>query len=56
MPAIRVQHNDVEVALRLLKRQLRQSGLLRELRRIRSAGVIAHAPGWEKHHGRRDHV
>jgi small subunit ribosomal protein S21 len=33
MPAIRVNHNDVEFALRLLKRQLQKSGLLRELRR-----------------------
>ena len=35
MLAITVHHNDVEVALRLLKRQLLQSGLLRELRRRR---------------------
>ena len=33
MLAITVQHNDVEFALRLLKRQLQKSGLLRELRR-----------------------
>jgi small subunit ribosomal protein S21 len=33
MLAITVQHNDVELALRLLKRQLQKSGLLRELRR-----------------------
>jgi small subunit ribosomal protein S21 len=32
MLAITVQHNDVELALRLLKRQLQKSGLLRELR------------------------
>jgi small subunit ribosomal protein S21 len=30
-----VTHNDVEFALRLLKRQLQKSGLLRELRRRR---------------------
>jgi small subunit ribosomal protein S21 len=35
MLAITVHHNDVEVALRLLKRQLQKSGLLRELRRRR---------------------
>jgi ribosomal protein S21 len=35
MPAITVTHNDVELALRLLKRQLQKSGLLRELRRRR---------------------
>ena len=35
MRAITVQHNDVELALRLLKRQLQKSGLLRELRRRR---------------------
>lgn len=33
MLAIEVKHNDVEFALRLLKRQLQKSGLLRELRR-----------------------
>jgi small subunit ribosomal protein S21 len=33
MLAITVQHNDVELALRLLKRQLQKSGLLQELRR-----------------------
>ncbi len=33
MLAITVNHNDVELALRLLKRQLQRSGLLRELRR-----------------------
>ena len=32
MLAITVQHNDVELALRLLKRQLQKSGLLRDLR------------------------
>ena len=35
MPAITVTHNDVEFALRLLKRQLQKSGLLREIRRRR---------------------
>jgi ribosomal protein S21 len=35
MLAITVHHNDVEGALRLLKRQLQRSGLLRELRRRR---------------------
>jgi len=35
MPAIQVPHNDIEWALRLLKRQLQKSGLLRELRRRR---------------------
>ena len=30
MLAITVQHNDVELALRLLKRQMQKSGLLRE--------------------------
>src|SRR5262245_40975370 len=35
MLAIMVNHNDVEFALRLLKRQLQKSGLLRELRRRR---------------------
>jgi small subunit ribosomal protein S21 len=35
MLAITVQHNDVELALRRLKRQLQKSGLLRELRRRR---------------------
>jgi small subunit ribosomal protein S21 len=35
MPAITVTHNDVELALRLLKRQLQKSVLLRELRRRR---------------------
>ena len=35
MLAITVTHNDVEFALRLLKRQLQKSGLLRELRRRR---------------------
>jgi small subunit ribosomal protein S21 len=33
MLAIEVKHNDVEFALRLLKRQVQKSGLLRELRR-----------------------
>ena len=33
--AITVTHNDVELALRLLKRQMQKSGLLRELRRRR---------------------
>jgi len=33
--AIEVKHNDVEFALRLLKRQVQKSGLLRELRRRR---------------------
>lgn len=33
--AITVTHNDVEFALRLLKRQVQKSGLLRELRRRR---------------------
>ena len=33
MLAITVHHNDVEFALRRLKRQLQHSGLLRELRR-----------------------
>jgi small subunit ribosomal protein S21 len=33
MPAITVNHNDVEFALRQLKRQMQKSGLLRELRR-----------------------
>jgi small subunit ribosomal protein S21 len=33
MLAITVTHNDVEFALRLLKRQMQKSGLLRELRR-----------------------
>ena len=35
MLAITVAHNDVEFALRLLKRQLQKSGLFRELRRRR---------------------
>ena len=35
MLAITVHHNDVELALRLLKRQVQKSGLLRELRRRR---------------------
>jgi small subunit ribosomal protein S21 len=35
MLAITVHHNDVESALRLLKRQLQRSGLLRGLRRRR---------------------
>ena len=35
MLAITVTHNDVEFALRLLKRQVQKSGLLRELRRRR---------------------
>src|SRR5215510_4186018 len=35
MLAITVHHNDVEFALRRLKRQLQHSGLLRELRRRR---------------------
>ena len=35
MLAITVTHNDVEFALRLWKRQLQKSGLLRELRRRR---------------------
>jgi small subunit ribosomal protein S21 len=35
MLAITVTHNDVEFDLRLLKRQLQKSGLLRELRRRR---------------------
>ena len=35
MLAITVTHNDVELALRLLKRQVQKSGLLRELRRRR---------------------
>ena len=41
MPVITVHHNDVEFALRLLKRQLQKSGLLRELRRRRQkrAGI-----------------
>jgi small subunit ribosomal protein S21 len=33
--AITVQHHDVEFALRLLKRQVQKSGLIRELRRRR---------------------
>jgi small subunit ribosomal protein S21 len=35
MLAITVTHNDVEFALRRLKRQLQKSGLFRELRRRR---------------------
>jgi small subunit ribosomal protein S21 len=35
MLAIEVQHNDVEFALRLLKKQMQKSGLIRELRRRR---------------------
>jgi small subunit ribosomal protein S21 len=35
MLAITVHHNDVELALRQLKRQVQKSGLLRELRRRR---------------------
>lgn len=35
MLAIEVKHNDVEFALRLLKKQVQKSGLLRELRRRR---------------------
>ena len=35
MQAITVHHNDVELALRRLKRQLQKSGLLWELRRRR---------------------
>jgi small subunit ribosomal protein S21 len=35
MLAITVQHHEVELALRRLKRQLQTSGLLRELRRRR---------------------
>jgi small subunit ribosomal protein S21 len=35
MLTITVHHNDVEFALRLLKRQTQRSGLLRELRRRR---------------------
>jgi small subunit ribosomal protein S21 len=35
MRAITVHNNDVELALRLLKRQLQKSGLLRDLRRHR---------------------
>jgi small subunit ribosomal protein S21 len=35
MLAIEVQHNDVEFALRLLKKQVQKSGLIRELRRRR---------------------
>ena len=33
--AIEVNHNDVEFALRLLKRQMQKSGLIQELRRRR---------------------
>ena len=33
--AIQVKNNDVDFALRLLKRQMQKSGLLRELRRRR---------------------
>jgi ribosomal protein S21 len=33
--AIAVQHNDIEFALRLLKRQVQKAGLIRELRRRR---------------------
>jgi ribosomal protein S21 len=33
--AIEVKNNDVEFALRLLKKQLQKSGLIRELRRRR---------------------
>ena len=33
--AIEVKNNDVELALRLLKRQTQKSGLIRELRRRR---------------------
>jgi small subunit ribosomal protein S21 len=33
--AIEVKHNDVEFALRLLKRQVQKAGLIRELRRRR---------------------
>lgn len=32
---IEVKHNDVEFALRLLKRQVQKSGLIQELRRRR---------------------
>ena len=60
MVAITVQHNDVELALRLLKRQLQKSGLLRELRRrrqyenrrngvdtsVRGSGTPANGPAW----------
>jgi small subunit ribosomal protein S21 len=33
--AIEVKHNDIEFALRLLKRQVQKAGLIRELRRRR---------------------
>ena len=35
MLAVEVKHNDVEFALRLLKRQVQKAGLIRELRRRR---------------------
>jgi small subunit ribosomal protein S21 len=35
MLAIEVKHNDIEFALRLLKRQVQKAGLIRELRRRR---------------------
>jgi small subunit ribosomal protein S21 len=35
MLAIEVKHNDVEFVLRLLKKQVQKSGLLREIRRRR---------------------
>jgi small subunit ribosomal protein S21 len=35
MRAIEVRNNDVEVALRILKRQVQKAGLIRELRRRR---------------------
>jgi small subunit ribosomal protein S21 len=35
MLAIEVKNNDVEFALRLLKKQMQRSGLIRELRRRR---------------------
>jgi small subunit ribosomal protein S21 len=33
MLAVEVKHNDVEFALRLLKRKVQKAGLIRELRR-----------------------
>jgi small subunit ribosomal protein S21 len=36
MLAVKVQHNDIEFALRLLKRKVQKSGLIQELRRRRN--------------------
>jgi len=54
MLAIEVKHNDVEFALRLLKKQVQKSGLLREIRRRRQYEKPSERRRRQKHDGIRN--